>query len=118
MSSARSARSSCTNTSRTGPGRSPGWPPSHSPAASATRAVISARTPLDMAMEASPCASAELNAEEAAQGDAAPERGDRDAGEHEHPDQEREVDRVRRGQEREALGQRVDEGRLEDREQE
>src|SRR6185436_17933477 len=109
MISARSARSSWTKVSRTGPGRSAGWPPSHSPTASAITALTSATTPLDIPVEASRPASGKLNAEEAAQRDAAADRRDSDAREHQHDDEQREVDRVGRGEQREPLGERVHE---------
>src|SRR4051794_41563568 len=103
MISARSARSSCTKVSRIGPGRSAGWPPSHSPTASAISALTSARTPLDIPVRLVARVSAQLNAQEAPERDAAPERRDADAREHEHDDQEREVDRVGRREQGEAL---------------
>jgi hypothetical protein len=45
MISARSARSSWTKASRTGPGRDSGWPPSQSPAISATSTQTMVRRP-------------------------------------------------------------------------
>src|SRR5690349_13080330 len=103
MISARSARSSWTKVSRIGPGRSAGWPPSQSPTASAITAVRSTRTPLDIPVEASRPYSGDLNAHEATQRDSAADRRDRDAGEHQHDHEQREVDCVRRREKREAL---------------
>src|SRR3954468_22247467 len=133
MSCARVARASSTKTSRAGPGSTFGWPPRKRPTQSATRALAAAMTGVrkrgfirrlrvardeKAAIKASrretAAASARSgpaaviascsNAQEPTQGQAAAERGDKHAGREEDRHEQAEVDRVGRGQQREAVG--------------
>src|SRR5947209_6445289 len=117
MTSARVAGPDSTSASRSDRGRLSGWPPSQMPAKSvrtSATAMGMARTRLMKAASAR----RNLNAQEAAECEAASKRRDGHAGHQQHDDQEREVDRLRRREQREALRERIDEGDLGDREAE
>src|SRR3954454_12908001 len=121
---ARVASWSSTKTSRSGAGSQLGWPPRRRPTKNATTALVAAMTGVRKrgvmsSAEGSqgPCSGPKgepSDAQEAPQRQPAAERGDRHARAQQDQDQQREVDRARRRQQREPVGDWIDEGVLPD----